>query len=212
MFSHEVRNVLGFDRHRRAQADGSAKYPLPKEGQPSPPEPEDSLKKLLPEDTKYWEEGWYLWYTKGKWAGIEKIDLMHRNLGEQEWWYQHLDKRRKEWDNWQKGKDPRVNGQAQGEMELGEQIPQRQSPPSRPIPNEQYVFHIAVFSTIANGTWHCQLSIRPYPPTASNYTIVQTHTKLPRTDSHTHGDRAGEHRRRDAGAVCQKGMGNSMDG
>jgi hypothetical protein len=172
VFAHEVRNVMGFDRHRRAQADGTAKYPLPKEGQPRPLDAEDSLKKLLPEDTRYWEEGWYIWHTKGKWAGIEKIDLMHRNLGEQEWWYQHLEKRRKEWDNWQKGKDPRANEQAQAEMEVGEQAPQRQNPPNRPIPNQSYAIHFygVIIHLIARHFPAHYQRLFPYHPIPHHYT------------------------------------------
>ena len=92
MFPHEVRNVPNFKNHRNIGPDGKAKYPLPDEGQPK------NIPKLLggkkgddpdeagerkPEDTKYWDEGWYLWMGKGRWIAHERTGKMMLDLEHQ---------------------------------------------------------------------------------------------------------------------------------
>jgi hypothetical protein len=77
--------------------DGKAKYPLPSEGQA------DNLPRLLggtPKDdsekddsevrqapsslTRYWDEGYYLWTGKGRWAGQQKTEHMMLDLPQQQ--------------------------------------------------------------------------------------------------------------------------------
>lgn len=64
--------------------DGKAKYPLPAEGQSanlprylggSPKEAEDRSSSPSG-STKYWDEGWYLWTGKGRWAALQKTENM----------------------------------------------------------------------------------------------------------------------------------------
>ena len=65
-------------------------------------------------ETKYWQEGWYLWWTSSRWAAQEKLDLMRRDLeGQTEW--QRLKDRRN--DEWARGLPPfdDPNAQAQGD-------------------------------------------------------------------------------------------------
>jgi hypothetical protein len=82
--------------------------------------PEDVLNKRSLHDTKYWEEGWYFWTSKGFWASSGKMDSMRRNLGEQEWREQRMEERRREWEHLQKG---RQSG-----------MPSKHQIQSRPIP------------------------------------------------------------------------------
>ncbi|OCB85814.1 hypothetical protein A7U60_g7166 [Sanghuangporus baumii] len=37
-------------------------------------------------EVKYWEEGWYVWMTKNRWAAQEKMDLMMLDLEKQAHW------------------------------------------------------------------------------------------------------------------------------
>ena len=88
VFPHEVRNVIHFKNHRSVGPDGKAKYPLPYEGQP------ENIPRLLggkensgkrrAEDTKYWDEGWYMWTGSGRWAMLEKTETMLLNLEQQQ--------------------------------------------------------------------------------------------------------------------------------
>lgn len=38
------------------------------------------------EEVKFWEEGWYIWMTKNRWAVQEKMDLMMLDLEKQAHW------------------------------------------------------------------------------------------------------------------------------
>jgi hypothetical protein len=81
-------------------------------------------------ETKYWEEGRYVWTGKGFWASCGKLDGMRRNLEEQEWREQRMEARRREWEHLQKGKGPLPPG----------------ARPIPPPPDESYVR--AFFSTL----------------------------------------------------------------
>ncbi|KIL68814.1 hypothetical protein M378DRAFT_34848, partial [Amanita muscaria Koide BX008] len=95
VFPHEVRNILSFKHHRSIDTDGKARYPLPSEGQPEnvpkllggkqgddPDEKPHQLRK--PENTKYWDEGWYVWTGKGRFAMQEKTETMVLDLEQQQ--------------------------------------------------------------------------------------------------------------------------------
>ncbi|KAJ7668536.1 hypothetical protein DFH06DRAFT_1084661 [Mycena polygramma] len=91
VFSHEVRNILQFKSHKDMGPDGKARYPLPSEGQPlhlprylggkSTDDPEHDRKS--PEDTKYWDEGWYFWKTSNYLGVYSSISQMQHNLESQ---------------------------------------------------------------------------------------------------------------------------------
>lgn len=51
----------------------------------------------LERETKYWQEGWYLWWTSSRWASQEKLDLMRRDLKGQTEWQRLKDRRNDEW-------------------------------------------------------------------------------------------------------------------
>ncbi|KAI0808069.1 hypothetical protein C8Q74DRAFT_1230845 [Fomes fomentarius] len=51
----------------------------------------------LERETKYWQEGWYLWWTSSRWASQEKLDLMHMDLKSQTEWQRLKDRRNDEW-------------------------------------------------------------------------------------------------------------------
>ena len=94
VFTHEVRNVLSFKSHRSIGADGKAKYPLPSEGQPQNvpkllggeqgDDPDEELNQRKPQSTKYWDEGWYLWMGKSRWAIQERTETMLLDLEQQQ--------------------------------------------------------------------------------------------------------------------------------
>ncbi|KAF9501771.1 hypothetical protein BDN71DRAFT_1438440 [Pleurotus eryngii] len=112
VFTHEVRNIVSFRTHHNLDADGKAKYPLPKEGQPGnlPPylggtdpegtESDDHVRKPG-DDKKYWDEGWYLWYTKSSQGVWEKVWTMRRDLESQQQYEAAKDKRRDDWAEYQ---------------------------------------------------------------------------------------------------------------
>jgi hypothetical protein len=84
-------------------AQQDAKHPLPPEGQRVDEEPGKKLesdryeRKLREKDGKYYQPGWYVWYSKSRWAVQEKIELMTYDLAVHSNWYKHAAKL---WDDW----------------------------------------------------------------------------------------------------------------
>jgi hypothetical protein len=80
-----------------------AKYPLPPEGQRADEIPDANSesdtyeRKLREKEVKYWKEGWYLWYSKSRWAAQEKVDLMMHDLPTQVGWSRHMANQQAEW-------------------------------------------------------------------------------------------------------------------
>ncbi|KAI0739505.1 hypothetical protein C8Q80DRAFT_1067212, partial [Daedaleopsis nitida] len=72
-----------------------------------------------PRDPKYWQEGWYLWWTTSRWAAQEKLDLMRRDLEGQDEWQRLKDRRN---DEWERGLPPFDDGHNQGQQDG--QVPQ----------------------------------------------------------------------------------------
>ncbi|OSC99802.1 hypothetical protein PYCCODRAFT_1415288 [Trametes coccinea BRFM310] len=88
-------------------------HPLPPEGQrysgwlqaflrrPAHPDPDLAHPDAQAHDDKgalrYWKAGWYLWWSKSRWAAQERMDLMRRSLGSQTDWQQLKDRRNEEW-------------------------------------------------------------------------------------------------------------------
>ncbi|KAF7362186.1 hypothetical protein MVEN_00564700 [Mycena venus] len=109
VFSHEVRNILQFQSHRDIGPDGKARYPLPAEGQPlhlprylggkSIEDPEYGRK--APEDTKYWDEGWYFWKTTSFLGVYNSISQMQNNLDKQVRLEAAKQEKRKLWKEYQ---------------------------------------------------------------------------------------------------------------
>ncbi|KAJ7106026.1 hypothetical protein C8R43DRAFT_1045884 [Mycena crocata] len=91
VFSHEVRNIVQFKSHKEVGPDGKARYPLPQEGQPinlprylgGKPTDDPEYGRKSPGDTKYWDEGWYLWKTSSFLGVYNSISQMPNSLEEQ---------------------------------------------------------------------------------------------------------------------------------
>jgi len=101
---------MSFKRHEAVGPDGMAKYTLPSEGQP------DNLSRILggtpkddsgdrpiapPPSTRFWNEGWYLWTGKGRWAGQRKTDEMMLDLPKQQVLEKIRESRRELWQEHQ---------------------------------------------------------------------------------------------------------------
>jgi len=92
VFSHEVRNILQFKSHKGVASDGKARYILPPEGQPTnlprylggKPTDDPEHGRKSPDDTKYWDEGWYLWKTNSFLGVYNTIAQMPNNLDVQD--------------------------------------------------------------------------------------------------------------------------------
>jgi hypothetical protein len=99
--------VIARDNHDKSfeqrPAYESAKYPLPPEGQRADEvlgadsESDTYERKLREKDVKYWKEGWYIWYSKSRWAAQEKVDLMMHDLPTQVGWSRHMAQQKAEW-------------------------------------------------------------------------------------------------------------------
>ncbi|EGO00944.1 hypothetical protein SERLA73DRAFT_105438 [Serpula lacrymans var. lacrymans S7.3] len=101
VFAHEVKRVVAHDNASKLHGASSRLFPLPPEGQPGSSRPlrqdpghfsedhELSPPYTSPEDTRYWEEGWYLWTSKSRWAAQEKFDLMTCDLHRQDQWQRY---------------------------------------------------------------------------------------------------------------------------
>jgi hypothetical protein len=123
VFPHEVRNVLAFKRHSTVGPDGKAKYPLPAEGQPdnlprllggSKDDSEEHSSKPTTAPPKYWDEGWYLWTAKGRWAVVQKTEKMMLDLQHQQQLEQVRQSRKEIWQDYQEQLKQHVGDQSGG--------------------------------------------------------------------------------------------------
>ncbi|KAJ8514442.1 hypothetical protein ONZ45_g7996 [Pleurotus djamor] len=115
VFTHEVRNIVSFRTHRNVDAEGKAKFLLPKEGQPEnlpkylggiDHEDEEDEERSQPsrqkgDAAKYWDEGWYFWHTKSSQGVWEKVLTMRRDLESQQQYDVAKDKRKQDWEQYQ---------------------------------------------------------------------------------------------------------------
>jgi hypothetical protein len=126
-------------KHENVGPDGKAKYPLPKEGQPtnlprllggtSNSDSEDHSK---PPVTKYWDEGWYLWTGQSPWAFILKLEMMRRNFQQQKETELILESRKEVWHDYQEHIKRGVGGAADQQSRFwGAIVPPRPYPDSR---------------------------------------------------------------------------------
>ena len=120
VFPHEIRNIIALKSHRGLEPDGKAKYPLPPEGQVAnlpkylggkPVDESDGRPRKPPsdEDTKYWEEGWYIWTSKSRWAMHEKAELMLYDLQKQQQLAAVKEQRKEVWKEYQEYLQQRSN-------------------------------------------------------------------------------------------------------
>ncbi|KAJ7350440.1 hypothetical protein DFH08DRAFT_861464 [Mycena albidolilacea] len=109
VFSHEVRNILQFQSHHDIGPDGKARYPLPPEGQPlhlprylgGKPIEDPEHGRRAPEDTKFWDEGWYFWKTTNFLGVYSSISQMQNNLERQVRQEESKQTKRKQWLEYQ---------------------------------------------------------------------------------------------------------------
>ncbi|KAI8974008.1 hypothetical protein BD414DRAFT_498841 [Trametes punicea] len=73
-------------------------------------------------ELKYWKAGWYLWWSKSRWAAQERMDLMRRSLGSQTEWQQMKERRNEEWER----------GASYDEHRLNEDVHQLGDPGNQP--------------------------------------------------------------------------------
>lgn len=104
---------MSFKRHEVVGSDGKAKYPLPSEGQSanlprilggsgtSKDESEDRPKVVSSTPMKYWDEGWYMWTGKGRWASHRKTEQMVLDLFKQQMLEKIREDRREIWQDYQ---------------------------------------------------------------------------------------------------------------
>jgi len=80
------------NQHTPAVQSYDLKFPLPAEGQPDGAVIDgivggpDVDGRPSARDVRFWEEGWYVWMTKSRWATQEKMDLMLFDLERQTKW------------------------------------------------------------------------------------------------------------------------------
>ncbi|KAH9917552.1 uncharacterized protein B0H18DRAFT_1034179 [Fomitopsis serialis] len=123
VFAHEVQRAIA--AHEGKSAPAPARYPLPPEGQRVP-----SLLYILigetqegqqgharqHDDVRYWEEGYYVWLSKSRWATQEKLDLMMHNIERQAQWDKYKQDRTDAWQQQQQeqargGQQPKEDAQ-----------------------------------------------------------------------------------------------------
>ncbi|OJT14748.1 hypothetical protein TRAPUB_8696 [Trametes pubescens] len=114
VFLHEVTRVLATHAHAHPSSSPvPVHYPLPPEGQrysgwlhalvggPSTDPAADGYGVLGDRDEpRTWKAGWYLWWSRSRWAAQERFDQMRRSLEAQAEW-EHLKARRN--DEWAHG-------------------------------------------------------------------------------------------------------------
>lgn len=99
VFAHEVRTAIAHDEALKGKSSQKNHgYPLPPEGQPNPGDLSSSTPRS--DDIRYWEEGWYLWTSRSRWAIQERLDLMMWDLDHQDHWQRNRDQVQKEWDDY----------------------------------------------------------------------------------------------------------------
>ncbi|EJD07955.1 uncharacterized protein FOMMEDRAFT_138040 [Fomitiporia mediterranea MF3/22] len=108
VFEHEVRQITSHFSHDAAHHSRTStgkgpllKYPLPPEGQRGlfgdDTEHDGGMGMGKERDEKYWEEGWYVWMTKSRWAAQEKMDLMMLDLEKQAEWVRMKEQEERAW-------------------------------------------------------------------------------------------------------------------
>jgi len=114
---------MSFKRHAAVGPDGKAKYPLPLEGQAdnlprvlggTPKDDSEDRQNAPSPSTRFWNEGWYLWTGKGRWAGQRKVDQMILDLPRQQVLAKMRENRRELWQEYQEQLKQDANQQSDG--------------------------------------------------------------------------------------------------
>jgi len=116
VYPHEVTDYLLGKGWRTQQTNN---IPLPPEGQPVQEryldEPETSTKPDE-DETRYWEQGWYLWTTSSNKNAVEKLLLMSRSLKFQDRYLQDKFHREKDEQNEQEQLHGRIRVELDGTL------------------------------------------------------------------------------------------------
>ncbi|KAG9312039.1 hypothetical protein JVU11DRAFT_7318 [Chiua virens] len=115
VYPHEVSDYL-LGKGWRTQQSNS--IPLPPEGQPTQERfVDDSEESLKPDEdeTRYWEEGWYLWTTTSNKNAVEKLYLMSQSLKSQDRYLQ--DKLHREHEEHEKAWIEQLRGRVRVELD-----------------------------------------------------------------------------------------------
>ncbi|THH01332.1 hypothetical protein EW026_g1327 [Hermanssonia centrifuga] len=157
--------------------DVEFKFPLPPEGQPTPipdtsrvaggmDDSDDehtdfesawspsSIGKGKQRQVRYWQDGWYVWLSKNRWAAQEKMDLMMYDLARQAEWQKHKEKMNVDWEAYQR------QGQDVHSDTIAEPVPEDRGPVVGPMPTQ--VEHTPIPPNPANFEWNVVPS--PGPP------------------------------------------------
>lgn len=132
VFAHEVQRVLA--AHDGQNPGGKQKgLPLPPEGQHVlVGETPESQGHAPHDDVRCWEEGYYVWLSKSRWAAQERLDLMMTSLERQAQWDKYKQDRTEAWEQQQS----RAEGQAAKALEDVSKGPAGlPSPTRRPFPD-----------------------------------------------------------------------------
>jgi len=148
VFSHEVTKAIA--AHDGQKSTVPLKYPLPPEGQRTPGlvdvligETEHESGRGNPEEVRHWDEGYYVWFSKSRWAAQEKMDLMMYNLERHAAWQRYKQQVTEKWEQQErqrglKGSQPAGDAtaassqppppQSSGTLRRGEAVPKRPFP------------------------------------------------------------------------------------
>ena len=125
VFAHEVQRTLA--AHDAQGQSPKARYPLPPEGQHVPSlahvlvgETPESQGQAPQDDVRYWEEGYYLWFSKSRWATQERLDLMMTSLERQAQWDKYKQDRTEAWEQQQQQQQQAQLNNANGQPSKGD--------------------------------------------------------------------------------------------
>ncbi|KAH9834223.1 uncharacterized protein C8Q71DRAFT_711834 [Rhodofomes roseus] len=138
VFAHEVQRAIAV--HDGKPPPAHAKIPLPPEGQNIPSlthiligeSPEGQEGRAQQDEVRYWEEGYYVWLSKNKWAAHEKLDLMTFDLERQAVWAKY---KQDKTEAWQKKQVRNGNAQAEQVAKGDAQAVGGRSSARRPFPD-----------------------------------------------------------------------------
>ena len=124
--------------------EGKAKYPLPAEGQSA------NIPRYLggnaAGETKYWDEGWYLWTSNSRSAALQKTNTMMLDLERQQQLVAQQEQRREVWQDYQEhlkqaGNEGGEQNQSNGGKWWGPIVPPKAVPDTRYVFQHQHCFY-----------------------------------------------------------------------
>lgn len=145
VFAHEMQRAVAARDAQARNANAKARLPLPPEGQHVPSlgdvlvgETPESQGHAPPDDVRYWEEGYYVWLSKSRWATQERLDLMMTSLERQAQWDKYKQDRTEAWEQQQQQMNKADGETAKGNSGVDNAPKGPAGPPSptrRPFPD-----------------------------------------------------------------------------